>query len=73
MTLVSMPKMSLGLAEPQRRLANRIWSRQAQQQDIRMRWNWLPWHRRSDLYYRYQGRLDRLFDALGLTGMCTYC
>ncbi len=61
------------LAARQVQLMNRIRSKDYQQHNIRMRWNWLSPARRLELFYRYMDRLERLFDSLNLTAMCTHC
>jgi len=44
-----------------------------EQEAICRRWNWLTPARRQELYYRHMDCLDRLFNRLGLTAMCTHC
>jgi len=52
---------------------DQVMARHRKREHIRTKWNDLPRARRNELLYRFNDRLTRLFDALGLTGMCTCC
>jgi len=42
-------------------------------ESVQDRWGEMPLERRRRLFWRFNRRLERLFDRLGLVCMCTNC